>query len=225
MNCRFPAPFLPRVEPAPCKGALFRRPRMICKRIVMHIGMGKPGSSSIRPTLATHCDDKHVHSVHLGQINAIRSLAAAFVDDPTRCVYCRQIGLEPSAVPTLRADALRVLDLELTKTDGRTAILSAEAASRFNLDECRSLATHLARYTNNLRAVAYVRRPKRRMVSNFQQKVKASVVRKLPVENALRDYPARFEPIDLGFGRDRVDLGLFDPARFPRSDAVLHFCR
>lgn len=198
---------------------------MGCQRIVLHFGMDKTGSTSIRASLSRHLRDPDFHFVAPGLQNAGRCLAAAFKDDPRDFHYFRRTALAPSDIPRLRAESLAALDAELEAAQGRTAVLSAEAVSTFDAKECARLLAYFRRFSDDVRAVAYVRPPKGYIESNFQQQVKAGTVRQLVPAALLPQYRERFEPIDQGFGRERVTLWPFEPASFPERNVVLHFCR
>ncbi len=147
---------------------------MSCKRIVLHFGMEKTGSTSVRAALVRHLEDPEHYFVTPGMRNAGRCLAAAFKDDPLHFHYFKRLGITLDRVPKLRAEALAALAAEFAKADGKTAIVLAEAVSAFNSRECSKLLQYLRQYSGDVRAVAYVRKPKAYIESYFQQQSRSA---------------------------------------------------
>jgi len=194
-------------------------------RAVIHFGMDKTGSSSIRASLSKHLDDPRFHYVILGGINnASRSLAAGFKEKPEDFPYFSNSGLSAEALQERRAEALRDLSAELQKAAGRTAIVSAEAVANFKESELRGLCDFIGRRGGSMTAVGYVRRPKEYMESNLQQQIKANWQNKIVPSSLLSDYRRRFEKFDAVLGRDNVQLWLFEPGSFPGGCVVRDFC-
>jgi hypothetical protein len=195
------------------------------QKIILHFGMDKTGSTSIRASLARHLDDPRFHYVTPGGMeNASRCLAAAFKNDPLEFHFFRNSGFGPADRPRLRRKALAELMTELERAGNRTAVISAEAVSRFNAEELQRMHEFLARVSSEVVGFAYIRRPKEYMESSLQQQIKGFGTRVLNVDSLAPDYRTRFEPFDQVFAPGTLHLHLFEPRQFTGGDVVLDFC-
>ena len=193
-------------------------------RTVIHFGMDKTGSSSLRASLSARLKDPRFHYVMLGISNASRGLAAAFKEDPASFPFFKQSGLTPEELAKVRAEALEGLEAELRKAVGRTAVMSAEAVTNFSQAEFANLCGFIGERSGPIQAVGYIRRPRDYMESVFQQQVKGSFVAALRPRSLLGDYRARFEKFDAVLGKDNARLWLFEPRSFPDGCVVQDFC-
>ena len=195
------------------------------QKIILHFGMDKTGSTSIRASLARHLDDPRFHYVTPGGMeNASRCLAAAFKNDPLDFHFFRNSGFGPADRPRLRRTALAELMAELERAGDRTAIISAEAVSRFTAEELQRMHEFLSRISSEVVGFAYIRRPKEYMESSLQQQIKAFGTRNLNVDSLAPDYRTRFEPFTRIFPAGSLHLHLFEPGSFEGGDVVLDFC-
>jgi len=192
---------------------------------IIHFGMDKTGSTSIRVSLSKKLSDPRFHYVMLGLPNASRALAAAFKENPETYPYFRHSGLSAEELMKQKTEAIKQLDAQLRQSEGKTAILSAEAVSSFKEPELRGLCDAIGRHGRETMAVGYIRRPKEYMESNLQQQINGHFVAELRPERLLSDYRARFERFDNVLGRNRVQLWRFDPTAFPAGCVVQDFCR
>lgn len=199
-------------------------PDLRAEKIIIHFGMDKTGSTSIRASLSKHLTDSKFHYVTLGIANASRGLAAAFKKDPTSFPYFRNSRLTDEQLRNLKTEAFHDLAKELQKAIGKTAIMSAEAVSRFKESEFRALCSFISRQTQSIEAVGYVRRPKEYMESNLQQQIKGNFSKRLVPEKLFSGYRQRFEKFDTVLGHENVRLWLFDPKLFTENCVVMDFC-
>jgi hypothetical protein len=193
------------------------------EKAIIHFGMDKTGSTSIRASLSKNLSDPRFHYVTLGIANASRGLSAGFKENPATFPYFRHSGLSDEELAKRKTEAIGQLGSELQRAAGRTAILSAEAVSNFNEQEFRHLCDTIGRHGRETAAAGYIRRPKEYMESNFQQQVRGSFLGRLLPDRLLPDY-RRFEKFDAVLGRDNVRFWLFDPKSFPDGCVVRDFC-
>ena len=195
------------------------------EKVIIHFGMDKTGSTSIRASLSRRLSDPLFYYLTLGIANASRSLAAGFRETPTNFPYFRNSGLSADELQRLRVESIENLNEELRNAAGRTGVLSAEAVSNFKESEFRNLCDVIGTRANTMMAVGYIRRPKEYMESNLQQQIKGNFrKKKFTVANLFPDYRRRFEKFDSVLGRKKVQLWLFDVSSFPNGCVVQDFC-
>lgn len=191
--------------------------------VILHFGLPKTGSSSIQQSLAQHLNDARFHYVNLGNPNASTAVATMFKAEPASFHLHAKRNANAEELESLRDRFRRRLRRELRKARGRTAIISAEAASGLDEAELHRLCEVVAEQGGAVTAVGYVRDPRGYMESTFQQQVRGGDDCAL-VEGARLDYRARIEKFDNVLGRDHVRLWQFDPLQFPDGCVVQDFC-
>ena len=195
------------------------------EKVIIHFGMDKTGSTSIRASLSKHLDDPAFSYVTLGMANASRSLAAGFKHNPAAFHFFKHSALSPEELKHLKQKAVEDLSAELKKAAGKTAIISAEAVSSFNEKEFRGMCSAIARDSKVIDAVGYIRRPKEYMESNYQQHIKGHFSSKLTPERLFPEYRKRFEKFDKVLGQENVQFWNFEPKTFPGNCVVQDFCQ
>ncbi len=189
------------------------------KKIFVHIGMHKTGSSSIQKTLADF-DNGAVRFAQLGDSNQSVALYSIFSKNRFQRRHFKRKGLLISEMRQIVAAHDANLQRELDR-DFRTLILSAEDLSLLkDEDDVRALKDRLSRHADEVRVLAYLRDPAGFGSSSFQQKVRVGFAQPKIPDVA---YRARFEPFLKVFGRDKVLLRKFDPATFPKGSVTLDF--
>src|SRR5574343_24923 len=192
------------------------------RRLVIHFGMAKTGSTSIQTVLAGLPPHPDFHYLCVdGAANAGRTLTAAFASDPAALNVHRRLGLSEQALDAQREQALASFDAQL-KGSASVYVLSTEMLSLIDeAGRCR-LRDWFAERVDRVELFGYVRDPASFMESMFQQSMKAS---RSAFDAALR-YPAyreRFERFERVFGGDAVKYRLFEPASFPDRCVVRDF--
>lgn len=194
------------------------------KSVLLHYGMPKTGSTSIQVSLHKSLADPQFHYVSLGQANPNNELILAFADDPNRYRFIARQQLHPNKLAAKRARVRALLDAELKKAAGKTAILSSEALYGMRASEIGAIADFLRDYTTEVKAVGYIRPPADVLVSAFQQNLKAHDVKSFELGRAFPNYDVQISMLDAVLGRDNVECWLFQPSHFPGGCAVQDFC-
>ncbi len=192
------------------------------RRLVIHFGMAKTGSTSIQSVLAESAPRADFQYLCVdGAANAGRTLTAAFATEPERLNVHRRLGLSVEALSAQREHVLSSLETQLARP-ASVFVLSTEMLSL--LDEaglCR-LRDWLSARVDRIELFGYVRDPASFMESMFQQSLKAS---RSSFDAALR-YPAyreRFERFERVFGPESVRYRAFTPSDFPGQCVVRDF--
>jgi hypothetical protein len=189
------------------------------KKIVLHIGMHKTGSSSIQKSLADF-DDGKTRFAQLGQANHSVPLFTIFSERRFERRHFTQKGYSPTKLKTILADFENQLDHELS-LDRDTLIISAEDLSILKSKrDVAAMKKRLEEYTRDIQVIAYIRDPVGFCSSSFQQRVRVGYSQyALP----LPGYRNRYEPYISVFGAENIDFVRFAPDQFPENSVVADF--
>jgi hypothetical protein len=192
------------------------------KRGILHIGMHKTGSTSIQRSLSGFSDSRFVyHEDQKGESNQTRAMFG-LLGVGRRGPRERT----KNEVAAAGREILARLDDAVRSLEGRQLVISAEGLWLLPEGTVSELGRILAARFDAVDVVGYVRSPAAFISSYFQQRVKGGTRRSGGVDVA-REYPNyrwAFEKFDKVFGREKVRLWKFDPARFPGGCVVQHFC-
>lgn len=194
--------------------------------VVLHFGTPKTGSTSIQISLHRYLRDSRFCYLDVSGSCANVGLVTAFRDNLSQRHFHARVGTPEEAARSLRETARERLKAELRRSEGRIAILSAEALCGFREHEFRALCQFLREHGREVCAAGYVRRPKQVIESNFQQVVKAGNGM-LKGETLSLTYPHHrrvLEMFDAVLGRENVHIWPLDPDSFPGGCVVRDFC-
>jgi hypothetical protein len=199
-------------------------------KLYLHIGWHKTGSTALQRFLATQRDALRAAGVdypEAGMIATAHHPAAWSLQEPLRSAWARRIGFARQA-EALFAEIFE----ESARRGARALILSSE---EFSLHETYRLE-RLARVLegHDVTVVAYVRRQDRYLESLYGQMVKMAFIRLATdferfVETRLRrgdlDYGNVFARWAQVFGRERLQVRVYDRSRLHRQDVRADFLR
>ena len=189
--------------------------------IYVHFGMPKTGSTSIQSSLFEHLDDPRFHYVNFGQANSGRAIHHLFKSRLENTLTVQHLGYTAEAIMSERRSLRHQLDKQLAEAKGKTAILSAEGILGLELPDLAGLHAYLSQFSDDIRAIAYVRPPAEYIVSAFSERIKISWFEPERIDIRYRN---RFKKFDDVFGAGKVELIKFDPAIFQGDNVVLDFC-
>lgn len=201
-----------------------RRPSAAGRTCVLHIGMHKTGSSSIQHSLFNAPASPDWTLVRGKTGNAGFALHAVFGSPDTDQSSLKRIGMSKEKVAHFAQQSRRRLKESLGKT-APLCLLSAEGMTRLEADSLVRLRDWLSLRVEKIRVVGYVRTPHEFIESALQERIKSGHMKRLSLERVYPGYRRRLEKFDQVFGRECVELRLFEPASFPQSDVVLDFAR
>lgn len=187
-------------------------------RVVLHPGMHKTGTSSIQATLMA-CRPAKTGLLETNNGNCSGYVGLLFGDNASEDHGFRAAGLTESALKDRRLRWLENLEKEL-ENDHEQFVFSAERMSTLKAHELGRLADFFSRRASSVSVIAYVRPPRAYMASALQQQIKANLTALLP---PWPGYRARFEKFDTIFGRENVELRLFDRTKMKLGDVVIDF--
>lgn len=190
------------------------------RRIIVHIGLDKTGSSSLQTTLFSR-PLPGITYVHLGAANPSHPLMLIFEPDfeqqakHIKSVTGRKVTQKVRDEMTARLDAT----LQAVPADCH-AVLSAESIPRFSVPALEAMKAFLARHFDDIEVVGYVRPPVSYMQSRFQHGIRTGRKRNFEVGVGYKD---RLLNIDTVFGAENVTLIKFDREMLRDGDVVKDF--
>ena len=197
---------------------------MAVRRIVIHAGHQKTGTTSIQRTLHAGRDKLRRLSVYYPDESPNHVfLVSAFHQNPAQLRSNADI---PAAAVQARDE--RMLDglaSFLKKTDCRTALFSSELLQALDQDAMVRMRDFFARITDDLMVVIYVRHPVAYSQSWAQERVKqgAESLQRLVQRAPCFPYAEKLPQWVNAFGRERIVLRPFETARFKNGDLIEDF--
>ena len=193
------------------------------KTVVIHIGMGKTGTTSIQESFYQFDNGK----IKYGTVDNIdppsnHSLPflTMFCKDPHTLKGHRQRGRGRLEVEELAKEWKRKLRADL-ESDFEKLIYSCETLLYLNLDELRELKTFFDAFDVDIQIVGYARHPIGYANSALQQAIKTGT----QVLHIPRPRYRRFRKFIEVFGRQAVTIRRFDRERFLNKSVVSDFCQ
>lgn len=192
-------------------------------RLFLHIGSHKTATTSIQATLQANQPALIAHGSHFVAYRA--GILAHIATQPERIV--------PGLVRSRDAEGLqrfidRAID-DLGKAAGNpdltTAILSSEDMLILPPRDIAALKAFLADFAHELHVIVYLRHPLGRIPSMQAQAIKTGHARVGPPgPHLVERYDRVLGKWMQAFGRQAVDLRVFDPANLPPGGPVAEFC-
>jgi hypothetical protein len=208
-------------------------------KILVHMGMGKTGTSSLQQSLSTASEnlrDKGVFYPRFRPQDVAHHLLVALCGDPNRIppLNLREVGGPEAAVAQAKA-AWEAVRREVEARRPEVLVFSSEhLILSTDRDDKANLVSYLSELSDDIVPIVYVRHPVHDFRSNVQQRLKSSNRPFLPhgirIKNAVLDTEAEFpSPIQLvAFDRQVLQGGdiisdfagrflspLVDPAELP----------
>ena len=197
---------------------------------LLHVGQSKTGTTSIQSTLFQELNDPGFILISLDSFFGNQTLAGAFLPEHEAD---KSFFLQRNSAKRLgarKASARCWLDsgLRVARRRGAIPILSAEVvAVLFSEPSMKDLRHFLSERGFTPHVIAYLRPPLDWIESGVQQLARTGRTNlwSLTMDKLLGSGPwGIVERLDKVFGRDNVELHLFDPDLFPGRCVVRHFC-
>ena len=203
------------------------------KKLVLHIGMAKTGTSTIQETLGQGADqlrDQGIFYAPWKPFNHSFTFTVLFLGQPEKSFYYKQLA--PISDEDWAQELRRLADqwkAFFSAADKGSWVVSAENLGRLAEDELLALRAFVEPYFDEIKVVAYVREPLRALKSKWEQDVKEL---RQPVEpqallaRTKKQMTYRYfrRWIDT-FGRDNFVLRRFDPASFEGGNLLSDFLK
>jgi len=198
-------------------------------KIYLHIGLHKTGTSSIQTTFYKSYDGLLARGINYPRLrienpNHSVTLVPLFHRDPLRYQELRRGGVNTrEKVEKRNAQVRAALRQALNSNTAEKIVFSGEGLAHLRVGELEKLRSELAPYAGDFRVIVYVRDPYSTANSMVQQRVRRGqtyqqIERKPPFPRYSR-IGASLEV----FGRDNVDIRIFDKAQFVGNDLMTDF--
>ena len=198
------------------------------KKLLLHIGMHKTGSSSIQtaldgfrgsgfeyaplPPISAAFDDASNHSFQI---------RVAFVSNFQRLGNFLGESVDEAAFQTMQLRCREALAACLERSKAETLIISAEEITRFDRDEMQAMGDFFRAHGRQTTVYAYVRNPYDYVSSATQEIVKSGHAG----DNVHPlSYRANFAAAEAVFGAGNVLYRLYRRASMVQGDSVADFC-
>ena len=195
-------------------------PATRARRLILHAGMQKTGSTSIQHFLdaATLQDARYFKGP---QPNHSLLFMLLFGDSPEAHRTHRLHGRGREQILHLRDAQMAEIAAELDASDIDVYVFSGERISKSTRNELERSLAFFSRWFSQIDVYAYIRSPVNFAASMFQQHLKFGTLPTIP--NILAGYRRRVENMDAVFGRDHVHLRAFDAEGAPIPDITPDF--
>ena len=195
--------------------------------VYLHIGLHKTGTTSIQQTMYESRETLLAHGINYLAIDAnhgpiiISMLSDAPDKDPRNI---RRFIDTPAKARVYNTWNRRRLKRELRRNRSPKFLISGEGLSGLKHEKILALKKLLDPYASGYRIIVYARDPYGFANSASLQRLKSGAVlgrwdRKMPLPNHKR----KLEKYIRVFGRENVDIRLFDPGRWVNNDLVSDF--
>lgn len=201
------------------------------KKAIVHIGLPKTGTTSIQEALyATRERLLETSGIFYPSIspNLNNVLCTSFFDDPRKHIEAAMEGLDTLEKARAKSQTLlQQLQDDLKSANWETVVLSAEGLSNLNRHELRNMADWLSGYVDDWRIFFWVRHPLSYASSVSQELVKGGMTFAQMLSNgaSLPSFEGRVNNIAHAFGREKIELHVFEEAMLSSGGVVGAFCR
>jgi hypothetical protein len=192
------------------------------RRIIVHIGLDKTGSSSLQHTLF-RTEIPGVTYIRLGAANPSHPILLIFEPDFTKQAEQTKNVTGGTVTEERRALMAKHLNDRLGAVPADSvAVISAESIPTMSVEGMEALKNCLAGYFDQIDVIGYVRPPVSYVQSRFQHGVRTGRKKNFDVGFGYKD---RLTSIDSVFGKDNVTLIKFDRSELLEGDIVKDFVK
>lgn len=195
--------------------------------IYIHIGVHKTGTSSIQAALYGNRRKLQRHDINYLGIdeNHSTTLFPLFCDAPEKYWINRRAGIDTAAKAARKnAATARALRRALDGNRCSRFVISGEALSVLSTAGVVRLQQTLSRYATRIRVIVYLREPYSYITSAFQQRLRqGETYEGLIAKGPLPNYRARLSSYIEVFGREALDIRVFDQDRFVDGNLIADF--
>lgn len=190
------------------------------KRVIIHIGLHKTGSTSIQKALKGY-KKNGVKSISFKEENHSIPMYTIFSENRYNYHIWKNQGLSKDDIDKKRDEYFDILESEFKINNSETLIISAEDLSVLNNSEVKALSEFLKSQHVVTTIICYVREPLSWVTSAAQQQTKMG--RPITVEDSI--YKSRLENYIQYFGKNNIRI--FEYQKTIESDIsiVSHFSK
>lgn len=193
--------------------------------IYIHIGVHKTGTTSIQQTMYKNSDELLARGINYLPIERNHGFLLSLLSDKPHeePINIRRHLDTPEKTASYNASNMQQLTELLSKNRSPKILISSEGLSGISQEAVRRLKQIFDPYAGAYRVVAYVRDPYEYANSAALQRLKSGFTLADPGPVPLPHYRRKIENYIRLFGRDNVDIRIFDPAHFVGGDLISDF--
>jgi len=194
--------------------------------VYLHIGMHKTGTTSIQATLFKNRLKLRDHALNYLSINQNHSatLYPLFCDNPHLYHINRSAGVDTEEKAARRNSIVdEALRHELETNTCSRLVISGEDLIQLTPPGIERLRQRLLPFADRFRVLVYVRDPYASINSAFQQRLRAGFTYEQLIANPPLPRYRRIGKFIQVFGREHVDIRVFDACRFVNGDLIADF--
>ena len=192
------------------------------KKLFVHIGMHKTGSTSIQQSFAS-LDDGVVRYMRLGNSNHSAIHSTIFLSAPEKYHGHKRNGRTAEDVRKIQDVFIQKVENEIANAETRSLITSGEDISIMDEDALIRMRDFFGRHFDDIKIIGYVRPPGSLMASALQQRLAGG--QSVRIDSLYPHYRARFEKFDRVFGKENVLLKKFQTECLESGNVVIDFSR
>lgn len=194
--------------------------------VYLHIGVHKTGTTSIQATLFKNRIQLRNHAINYLAIsqNHSETLYPLVCDNPHLYHVNRSVGIDTEEKAASRNAAVdKALRHELETNTCSRLVISGEDLIQLTPGGIERLKQKLLPFAAGFRVVVYVREPYAFINSAFQQRLRAGFTYEQLIANPPLPRYRRIRKFIQIFGREHVDIRVFEPTRFVNGDLISDF--
>ncbi len=203
------------------------------RKVIIHIGMHKTGTSSIQRNLYKKLQDPYFEYLKLDKLphwmpkdNHSVIIVSLFAKNPEEFHFFKNRGITSIQIQKINEIIKQEMKEKFVSLKKPNLIISGESITILNEEALSNFRNFLGNYFSEIIVVGYVRSPKTYMESMFSTVLKEEQRFSFDKINSLYPkYRKTFEKFDTVFGKEYVNLWVYDIKKFVQNDVVLDFCR
>ena len=188
------------------------------KKIYLHIGLHKTGSTSIQAALIGY-NKNNIKTISFKEENHSIPLYTIFSENRYNYHIWTSKGFSRDDIDKKKNEYEKILEKEIKNSQEKSLIISGEDLSALNSSEVHSLYNFFSKFNLSIEIICYVRNPIKFIVSDIQEVVKHG--RDIPFYGSL--YRERIIPYIEHFGEENFHLHIFDDVIKTHGSVVKHF--
>lgn len=199
------------------------------KRLILHVGFHKTGSSAIQASLVNGLLVGSGYAYYgFGEQNGSVPLYTLFADQPHLHPQHIRMGLSCREVANYRQDILSEFEYFLSITQ-QQVVLSGEDCSLLSVNELAKIPIFFKQYGFEVRIVIYVR-PWHNLISSIwcellkHSRLYIDLNFKPELWDSKLDMKSKISRFDTVFGKEQVMVYGYEKNNFPNGCVVTHFC-
>jgi len=195
------------------------------KKIIIHYGMHKTGTTAIQDSLYKSLKDPKYFLISLRQNgNSSRALIDMFSNSPLSYYQNKKDRVTLAEIHKKReGDFLFFQDI-IIKEGEKTALISGEDISTLKLSELYSFKKYIKTFFNEIKLVGYIRHPLIYNEVSISEKLKWGITANLFNIDIHRELLQPIRNLDKVFGKKNVDVILYDESNLKNNCSVSDFC-